>query len=125
MRKDALVDVDQVGKVGKKNCFSLPRYFVPTGVLLFRLVRPPFMMAMSRSAGRKYWFNTVTRESLFECPPRAAPDFAASFASRLHWAWAPGVRVAPQQEVPPGAPPPDPKALQGDHFLRHVGKLMK
>jgi hypothetical protein len=32
-------------------------------------------MALSRSAGRKYWFDTETRQSSFVCPETAIADF--------------------------------------------------
>ena len=58
------------------------RYFMPTGLLMFPIVKDPYMMALSKSAGRKYWFNVRTRQSVFECPPDAMVDFKTSFERR-------------------------------------------
>ena len=99
------------------------RHFAPTGVLLLRVVSEPFMIALSRSQNRKYWFNTQTRQSAFECPPAAAPDPGRAFASRLLWLWDETVKVKAEQEVadpPPGA---NKVRLQGEQVLGHIKKL--
>ena len=57
-------------------------YFCPTGVLLQKIVREPFMMAKSKSQNRKYWYNFQTRQSVFECPKEALIDFQSAFTSR-------------------------------------------
>ncbi len=101
---------------------SLPRYFVPTGLLLFKLVRDPYMISVSRSqGGKKYWFNTVKRNSSFECPPDANQTLPMAFSSRLLWLWTSGlVRVRPDHEVQGQ----DDKHLQGQQFMEHVRKLI-
>ena len=58
------------------------RYFVPTGLLMLPIVKEPYMMAFSRSQRRKYWFNFMTKESVFECPIAAVMDFPTSFSKR-------------------------------------------
>ena len=50
---------------------------------MFRIVKEPFMMAWSRSQHRKYWFNTVTRQSIFECPREATVDFKTAFTKKF------------------------------------------
>jgi cap1 methyltransferase len=75
------------------------RYMMPTGILMLPIVNEPYMMAFSRSQGRKYWFNYTNRESVFECPPLAGVDFKTSFQKRLLWNWDEGVQLYPNQEV--------------------------
>merc|ERR1712142_240435 len=55
------------------------KYFCPTGILLQRVVREPFMIAFSKSQQKKYWFNTLNSQSVFECPKAALIDFKTSF----------------------------------------------
>jgi cap1 methyltransferase len=78
-----------------------PRFFQPTGVMLMRTVRDPFMMALSRSQQRKYWFNTANKESVFELPPESVARFADSHRSRLLWGWEGGAGVHPALPPPP------------------------
>ena len=58
------------------------RYFMPTGLLMFPIVKEPYMMAFSRSQRRKYWYNYMTKESVFDCPVKAVMDFQTSFPKR-------------------------------------------
>lgn len=80
---------------------GLPRYFQPSGVMLLKTVRDPFMMAVSRSQQRKYWFNVITRESKFEMPVESVAHFPDSLASRLVWQWEQGGGVS--HHLPPPA----------------------
>ena len=57
-------------------------YFCPTGMLCQRIVREPFMIAKSKSQQRKYWYNIVTRQSVFECPKEAFIGFQSAFCKR-------------------------------------------
>jgi hypothetical protein len=36
---------------------------------LYRTVKSPYVMALSKSQGKKYWFNTRTGASAFDIPP--------------------------------------------------------
>jgi len=49
---------------------------------MFKIVREPFMMALSRSKNRKYWFNTHNGDSIFECPKEAVVDFKTAFTTK-------------------------------------------
>ena len=80
---------------------GLPRYFQPSGVMLIKTVREPFMMAVSKSQQRKYWYNAVTRESKFEMPCESVARFSDSVASRLVWYWDQGGGVHPHLPPPP------------------------
>ena len=64
---------------------EISRYFVPTGVLMFPIVKDPYMMAFSKSQQRKYWFNFMTKNSVFECPLDAIVDFKTSFDKRYRY----------------------------------------
>ena len=59
-----------------------PSYFCPSGILCQRIVKEPWMIAKSRSTQRKYWYNAVNRQSLFDCPKEALIDFVSSFSKR-------------------------------------------
>ena len=71
------------------------RFFAPTGVMLLRTVREPFMMALSRSQQRKYWFNTATKDAVFELPQESVATFGDGHRGRLVWAWEGGGGVHP------------------------------
>ena len=76
------------------------RFFQPTGIMFLKTVKDPFMMAVSRSQQRKYWFNTATKESVFELPQESVASFGDVHKSRLLWAWEGEVGVHPA--LPPG-----------------------
>jgi hypothetical protein len=57
-------------------------YFCPAGILCQRIVKAPWMIAKSRSSQRKYWFNAVNQQSVFECPQEAMINFQAAFSER-------------------------------------------
>ena len=61
--------------------------------MFYRTVREPFMMALSKSAQRKYWFNTITKQSVFELPPESVARFSESHRSRIVWYWEGGAGV--------------------------------
>ena len=69
--------------------------------MLIKTVREPFMMAVSRSQQRKYWYNAVTRESMFEMPGESVARFSDSVGSRLVWYWDQGGGVHPHLPPPP------------------------
>ena len=49
---------------------------------MFRIVKDPFVMAFSKTAKKKYWFNTHNGDALFECPKSAVMDFKNAFAKK-------------------------------------------
>ena len=75
---------------------STPRYFQPSGIMLIKTVKDPWMMALSRSQNRKYWYNVVTRESRFELPADSVSSSSASFCKRLLWTWDSSTGVDPR-----------------------------
>ena len=79
---------------------GLPRYYQPSGVMLIKTVREPFMMAVSRSQKRKYWYNALTRESKFEMPGESVARFPDSHTTRLVWHWEQGGGVSPHLPPP-------------------------
>lgn len=71
-------------------CYSPPHCeesYVPTGISFVKICKDPWTVAFSRSQKRKYFFNSLTRQSVFECPP----DFNASYEicskSLVHWSF--------------------------------------
>ncbi len=96
-----------------------PRYFVPTGACFFPVVQGPYMMALSRSANRKYWYDIYKHTSAFECPKDACPNFATSFSKRLLWQWGEGVSVIESAEYETR----DESKLQGRQLVQLVEKL--
>ena len=72
-----------------------PRFMEPRGLMFLRTVREPFMMALSKSQQRKYWFNTHTKEAVFELPQESVGTFGDTYRSRLTWGWEGGAGVHP------------------------------
>jgi len=90
-------------------------YFCPTSVLMFRIVRDPFMIAMSKSQKKKYWFNTLTRKPQFDCPKEAAISFKPAFEKRLEWNFEEGVQLTERHEVLTSK-----EKLQGSQLLQFI-----
>lgn len=82
---------------------------------LYRMVPDPYVIAFSKSKHRKYWFNTATNSSSFECPRDAVVNFERAFCSRVTWNWKEGVRTHPEQDFPT-----DEAKVQADSFIDHV-----
>ena len=93
------------------------RFFQPTGIMFLKTVKDPFMMAVSKSQQRKYWFNTATKESVFELPQESVARFADVHRSRLLWGWEGGVGVHPA--IPPGPSPATLTRSQVEEFIEH------
>ncbi|XP_066961198.1 cap-specific mRNA (nucleoside-2'-O-)-methyltransferase 1 [Macrobrachium rosenbergii] len=68
-------------------------YTVPTALMLLKATNEPWMMAFSKGQNRKYWYNTLTRESTFECKKDVIAPFRTSYNSGLVWWWDNGVQV--------------------------------
>ena len=60
----------------------IERFVVPTGIVLFPIVKHPYLIAFSKSQQRKYWFNYTNRESSYECPQSAMVDVRTSMEQR-------------------------------------------
>ena len=82
---------------------------------LYRMVPDPYVIAFSKSKRRKYWFNTATNSSSFECPRDAVVNFERAFCSRVTWNWKDGVRTHPEQDFPT-----DEAKVQAESFISHV-----
>eukprot|EP00090_Calanus_glacialis_P017517 TRINITY_DN27259_c0_g1_i1.p1 TRINITY_DN27259_c0_g1~~TRINITY_DN27259_c0_g1_i1.p1 ORF type:complete len:923 (-),score=365.91 TRINITY_DN27259_c0_g1_i1:140-2908(-) len=89
-----------VYELGEPEADGLARYFQPTGVMFYRTVREPYMMALSKSAQRKYWFNTVTKQSVFELPLDSVARFVEAHRCRVVWYWEGGAGV--HSDLPEG-----------------------
>ena len=60
----------------------ISKYIIPTGIVMFPIVKAPYLIAFSKSQQRKYWFNFTNRESSYECPPSALVDVKTSLEQR-------------------------------------------
>ncbi|XP_033122231.1 cap-specific mRNA (nucleoside-2'-O-)-methyltransferase 1-like [Anneissia japonica] len=68
-------------------------HFLPCGLHFVKITNEPWTMNFSRSQKRKYFFNLVTNESLFECPSDSIASFRDCHKTRLLWKWEDGVVV--------------------------------
>ena len=51
-------------------CMNMLAYCgMSSGLLLYRTVKSPYVMALSKSQSKKYWFNTRTGVAAFNIPP--------------------------------------------------------
>ncbi|KAK3860428.1 hypothetical protein Pcinc_033526 [Petrolisthes cinctipes] len=73
-------------------------YIIPTGLLFLKITQDPWMMAFSRSQNRKYWFNTRTRKSTFDCIAEVIAPFRFSYCGGMVWWWEKGVHVLEEEE---------------------------
>ena len=73
---------------------------------------------MSRKAQRKYWFHTLNKRSVFECPPEALVTFRCGFEQRLLWLWEEGVKLHEAQPCEA-----NPEKLQGMELFGHISKM--
>lgn len=89
------------------------------GIMLFRIVKEPFTIAMSKTHKKKYWFNVMTNRSEFQCPTEAVINFAMSFEKRILWLWDQGVQIDKEQHQQR-----DEKKVQRDGLLRHITTLI-
>ncbi|KAK7487035.1 hypothetical protein BaRGS_00021705 [Batillaria attramentaria] len=90
-------------------------YFHPTGIDLIKTVKEPWSMALSKKAGRKYWFNKrMPNSSTFDCHAECIATFRDSKLSSLRWNWSPGVKVHDsQQHIGDSVP-------SRDDFVRYI-----
>ena len=58
------------------------KYIIPSAVMMFPVVKAPYLIAFSKSKQRKYWFNFTNQESSYECPPNALVDTKNSLERR-------------------------------------------
>ncbi|KAI8784467.1 cap-specific mRNA (nucleoside-2-O-)-methyltransferase 1 [Biomphalaria glabrata] len=92
-------------------------YFHPTGLDIIRTVKEPWTKCISKSTGNFYWFNTKTRQSVYECPAEARATASDCKKTLLHWRWEPGVKVHPDQDQE------NPELISKSHFIEHLNKL--
>ncbi|XP_064602092.1 cap-specific mRNA (nucleoside-2'-O-)-methyltransferase 1-like [Liolophura sinensis] len=70
----------------------------PAGVHIIKFVKDPWFMAFSHSQNRKYFYNSMTRQSLFECPPDSVASVRDCKQKSFYWAWESGVKVHDSQD---------------------------
>ncbi|XP_005107678.1 cap-specific mRNA (nucleoside-2'-O-)-methyltransferase 1 [Aplysia californica] len=98
-------------------CNDSGSFFQPAGVSILQTVKEPWIRGYSKSTGRKYWFNILSRESVYECPSGATASVSDCKKNLLTWLWTDGVRVHPDQQHE------DPKQLSKDQILAFIKKL--
>uniref|UniRef100_A0A6A7FUP5 Cap-specific mRNA (nucleoside-2'-O-)-methyltransferase 1 n=2 Tax=Hirondellea gigas TaxID=1518452 RepID=A0A6A7FUP5_9CRUS len=64
-----------------------------TGILLISTTKKPWMMAVSKTNKRKYFYNTITKEAMFETKVECIAGFSSSYNSSLLWHWNHGTVV--------------------------------
>jgi hypothetical protein len=66
-----------------------------SGLLLYRTVKNPYVMALSKSQGKKYWFNTRTGVAAFNIPPDsiAEVDLTAPSVALSHYCSEPDTAI--------------------------------
>ncbi|KAI0211494.1 Cap-specific mRNA (nucleoside-2'-O-)-methyltransferase 1 [Lamellibrachia satsuma] len=92
------------------------RFYTPTGVHFIKTVKDPWMMALSKSQGMKYFFHTLKREAIFQTPPDSIASFQSCQKSRLLWQWDSSVKLLPEQMHY------ESKKLSRDHICEFVAK---
>ena len=75
------------------------RYFIPTGLHLIRIVSDPWMMAMSKSQNRKYYFNTVSHQAVFDTPKDSIAPFLQCLKQRMFWRFDDSVLIQSEQNT--------------------------
>lgn len=91
-------------------------YTVPTALMLLKTTNEPWMMAYSKSQKRKYWFNTHTRESTFDCRKDVIAPFKMSYNAGLVWWWEVGVQVLEKDQ-------PSQNKLHRADLLTHLASI--
>lgn len=94
------------------------RYILPAGLLLIRIVNEPWMMAMSRSQNRKYYYHTVTHNSLFETPKESISSYIQCKKSRIFWQWNDSVKLIDDQQSDKHAAVTE--TVSKDHLIHFV-----
>ncbi|XP_046632106.1 cap-specific mRNA (nucleoside-2'-O-)-methyltransferase 1-like isoform X1 [Daphnia pulicaria] len=63
------------------------RAFLPSGLMLYKATKSPWMLALSKSSGRKYWFHVMSRTSVYDCPQDSVANYFDCHKSRIAWWW--------------------------------------
>ncbi|XP_072031991.1 cap-specific mRNA (nucleoside-2'-O-)-methyltransferase 1-like [Amphiura filiformis] len=92
------------------------RWFIPSGLYFIKTVKDPWAMHVSRSQQRKYFYNCMTRESVFEFPMGCAASFKDCRSNRLYWSWEDGVKIHDTQTEY------DQEKLTKDEMMHHIKK---
>lgn len=75
------------------------RAYLPSGLLIYKATKNPWMLALSKSSGRKYWYNVMNRQSLYECPKDSITSFFECHNTRLTWWWNNGASQGNVEEI--------------------------
>ncbi|XP_032792891.2 cap-specific mRNA (nucleoside-2'-O-)-methyltransferase 1 [Daphnia magna] len=72
------------------------RAYLPSGLLLYKATKDPWMLALSKSSGRQYWYHVMKRTSMYDCPLDSIANSIDCHSSRIAWWWKNGLQ-GPQQ----------------------------
>ncbi|XP_054724834.1 cap-specific mRNA (nucleoside-2'-O-)-methyltransferase 1-like [Uloborus diversus] len=105
-------------------CFDLDneRHILPTGLLIFRTVVDPWVVAFSKTQQRIYFFNKKDKTSVFERIEGASADFLTSFSKRLFWDWESGAQLLQRQSTEIAK---EHSGLHGDIVKHFIEKTFK
>ncbi|XP_063429042.1 cap-specific mRNA (nucleoside-2'-O-)-methyltransferase 1-like [Mytilus trossulus] len=95
------------------------RCFLPTGVCIIKTVKEPWTIALSKSANRKYFYNTSSRSSTFEAPPDSVASARECKLNSYRWDFEMGVKIHPNQTFEP-----DNTKISLTDMLSHIQKIM-
>ncbi|ESO94138.1 hypothetical protein LOTGIDRAFT_161337 [Lottia gigantea] len=100
-------------------CYKTPdnSYFHPHSVYFIKTVKEPWMMAMSKSSQKKYFYNTVTRKAEYQIQKDSIATTRDSKLNSLQWFWDRGVCVHDSQEHT------DSSKISRDSILDFVNKM--
>lgn len=106
-------------------CYSPPdrpdgRSFLPTGVCFVKTCKDPWTIALSRSQGRKYFYNLFTRESKFEIPRESIATVRDTKLNTCWWVWEEGVKIHDSQMFRP-----DPDKVSRDDLIGAIHGLLE
>jgi len=87
---------------GERPCYQYfnDDYFVANGITFVDICRSPWKMAFSKSTGCKYFFNTETKESIYEANsrPEMFGDYQSCTNRRTFWQWNENTKVHDDQK---------------------------
>ncbi|XP_056022485.1 cap-specific mRNA (nucleoside-2'-O-)-methyltransferase 1-like isoform X2 [Ostrea edulis] len=111
------------GSSNPRLCYSPPdrvdgRAFLPSGLCIVKIVKDPWTMALSKSANQKYFYNTHTKESTFNCPPTSVAHCSDCKKSSYIWKFEEGVKIHSDQTFSA-----NPKKISRDNFLDYIHML--
>lgn len=63
------------------------RAYLPSGLLLYKATKSPWMLGLSKTSGRKYWYHVMERTSVYEFPKDSITSSYECHTTRMLWSW--------------------------------------